>query len=113
MGCSVEIGPGQDPEARSSAWRGLADLSVAPYLPVNRSRPRIVTDLVVLASCRPTPPTRPTSLLAAFADGALDPIDFPVAPALKAIPNALKRANLQASDIALWEINEVGVARVA
>lgn len=42
----------------------------------------------------------------AFADGALDPIDFPVAPALKAIPNALKKANLAASDIALWEINE-------
>merc|ERR1712093_246403 len=37
---------------------------------------------------------------------AVDPMDFPVAPALKAIPNALKKANLQASDIALWEINE-------
>ena len=42
----------------------------------------------------------------AFADGALDPIDFPVAPALKAIPNALKKAGMQASDIALWEVNE-------
>ena len=35
------------------------------------------------------------------------PIDFPVAPALKAIPNVLKKAGLQVSDIALWEINEV------
>lgn len=44
---------------------------------------------------------------AAFADGAVDPIDFPVAPALKAIPNALKKAGLEAKDIARWEINEV------
>lgn len=36
----------------------------------------------------------------------MDPIDFPVAPALKAIPNALKKAGMQASDIALWEVNE-------
>lgn len=49
---------------------------------------------------------KPLARIIAFADGALDPIDFPVAPALKAIPNALKRAGLQASDIARWEINE-------
>merc|ERR1712029_232684 len=49
---------------------------------------------------------KPLAKIIAFADGAVDPIDFPVAPALKAIPNALKKANLQASDIALWEINE-------
>jgi acetyl-CoA C-acetyltransferase len=47
------------------------------------------------------------SIPTAFADGALDPIDFPVAPALKAIPNALKKAGLEAKDIARWEINEV------
>lgn len=44
----------------------------------------------------------------AFADGALAPVDFPVAPALKAIPAALKKAGLEAKDIARWEINEVG-----
>lgn len=43
----------------------------------------------------------------AFADGAVDPIDFPVAPALKAIPAALKKAGLEAKDISRWEINEV------
>lgn len=48
-----------------------------------------------------------TRLLTAFADGAVDPIDFPVAPALKAIPAALKKAGLEAKDIARWEINEV------
>ena len=47
----------------------------------------------------------------AFADGAVAPIDFPVAPALKAIPNALKKAGLQASDIARWEVNEVSKPR--
>jgi len=49
---------------------------------------------------------KPIARIIAFADGALDPIDFPVAPALKAIPNALKKAGMQASDIALWEVNE-------
>lgn len=45
--------------------------------------------------------------ITAFADGAVDPIDFPVAPALKAIPAALKKAGLEAKDISRWEINEV------
>ncbi|KAL7008931.1 Acetyl-CoA acetyltransferase, mitochondrial [Cystobasidiomycetes sp. EMM_F5] len=49
---------------------------------------------------------KPLAKIIAFADGAVAPIDFPVAPALKAIPNALEKAGLQASDIALWEINE-------
>lgn len=39
------------------------------------------------------------------ADAAVDPMDFPVAPA-KAVPLALKRAGLSVSDISAWEINE-------
>lgn len=45
------------------------------------------------------------------ADAAVDPIDFPVAPA-KAIPIALKRAGLKVEDIAHWEINEAFAAVV-
>ena len=43
--------------------------------------------------------------VAAFADAATRPMDFPVAPAL-AIPQVLRRAGLGVEDIALWEINE-------
>jgi len=43
--------------------------------------------------------------VAAFADAATDPMDFPIAPAL-AIPRALKHAGIGVEDIALWEINE-------
>ncbi len=39
------------------------------------------------------------------ADAAVDPVDFPVAPA-KAVPLALERAGLQKEDIAVWEFNE-------
>lgn len=39
------------------------------------------------------------------ADAALDPMDFPIAPAA-AVPIALARAGLGAEDIAHWEINE-------
>jgi len=49
--------------------------------------------------------------IVATADAAMDPIDFPVAPA-KAIPVALKRAGLEAKDIAAWEINEAFAAVV-
>jgi acetyl-CoA C-acetyltransferase len=45
------------------------------------------------------------TLLAAFADAACAPIDFPIAPAY-AIPAALKRAGLEIKDIARFEINE-------
>lgn len=40
-----------------------------------------------------------------YADAALSPIDFTVAPA-KAIPLALKKAGLTKDDISKWEINE-------
>lgn len=42
-------------------------------------------------------------------DAAVDPVDFPVAPA-KAVPIALERAGLKASDIAIWEFNEAFAA---
>lgn len=42
-------------------------------------------------------------------DAAIDPVDFPVAPA-KAVPIALERAGLKASDIAIWEFNEAFAA---
>ena len=41
----------------------------------------------------------------AFADAAIEPINFPIAPTV-ALPIALKRANLKPEDISLWEINE-------
>jgi len=43
------------------------------------------------------------------ADAALDPVDFPVAPA-KAVPLALERAGLTKDDIAVWEFNEAFAA---
>jgi acetyl-CoA C-acetyltransferase len=43
--------------------------------------------------------------LVAYADAAVAPIDFPLAPTI-ALPIALERAGLKTSDIALWEINE-------
>jgi len=45
------------------------------------------------------------SCVAAFADAATKPIDFPMAPSL-AIPKAMKLAGVGVDDIALWEINE-------
>ena len=42
-------------------------------------------------------------------DGAVDPVDFPVAPA-KAVPIALERAGLKKEDIAIWEFNEAFAA---
>ena len=46
-----------------------------------------------------------------YADAALEPVDFPVAPA-SAVPVALKRAGLETKDIAHWEINEAFAAVV-
>jgi len=47
----------------------------------------------------------PLGRVVAYADAAVDPIDFTTAPSV-AIPIALKRANLTIQDIDLWEINE-------
>lgn len=53
--------------------------------------------------------SRVLSRIVSYADAAVDPIDFPVAPA-KAIPLALKRAGLEKSQVAMWEINEAFAA---
>lgn len=43
------------------------------------------------------------------ADAAIDPIDFPVAPA-EAVPIALKRAGITKDQVAIWEFNEAFAA---
>ena len=43
------------------------------------------------------------------ADAAVDPIEFPVAPA-KAVPIALERAGISKEDVAVWEFNEAFAA---
>ncbi|XP_041088733.1 acetyl-CoA acetyltransferase, mitochondrial [Polyodon spathula] len=47
----------------------------------------------------------PLAKIIAFADAAVDPIDFPIAPAF-AVPKILKAAGMKMEDIAMWEINE-------
>lgn len=47
--------------------------------------------------------------IVASADAAVDPIDFPVAPA-KAVPIALERAGIKKEDVAVWEFNEAFAA---
>ncbi|XP_040832823.1 acetyl-CoA acetyltransferase, mitochondrial isoform X2 [Ochotona curzoniae] len=48
---------------------------------------------------------KPLARIAAFADAAVEPIDFPVAPAY-AVPKVLQVAGLKKEDIAMWEVNE-------
>jgi acetyl-CoA C-acetyltransferase len=45
----------------------------------------------------------------AYADAAVDPIDFPVAPA-KVVPIVLEKAGLKKEDIKIWEFNEAFAA---
>ncbi|KAK5620384.1 hypothetical protein CRENBAI_024767 [Crenichthys baileyi] len=47
----------------------------------------------------------PLARIASFADAAVAPIDFPIAPAY-AVPKVLDAAGLKKEDIAMWEINE-------
>ncbi|KAK2757541.1 hypothetical protein FQN54_004510 [Arachnomyces sp. PD_36] len=47
--------------------------------------------------------------LVSSADAAMDPIDFPVAPA-KAVPIALERAGISKDQISVWEFNEAFAA---
>ncbi|XP_048853667.1 acetyl-CoA acetyltransferase, mitochondrial [Brienomyrus brachyistius] len=47
----------------------------------------------------------PLARIVAFADAAVAPIDFPIAPAY-AVPKILKASGLKKEDIAMWEINE-------
>ena len=48
---------------------------------------------------------KPLARIAAFADAAVEPIDFPVAPAY-AVPKVLTDAGLKKEDISMWEVNE-------
>ncbi|KAK2519058.1 Acat1 [Columba guinea] len=48
---------------------------------------------------------KPLARIVAFADAAVDPIDFPIAPA-HAVPKILSEAGIKKEDIAMWEINE-------
>lgn len=48
---------------------------------------------------------QPLARIVTFADGACEPIDFPIAP-IHAIRKALSGANLHESQISKWEINE-------
>ena len=52
---------------------------------------------------------RTLARIVSHADAALDPIDFPIAPA-KAVPIALERAGISKEDIAIWEFNEAFAA---
>ncbi|KAK0053527.1 acetyl-CoA acetyltransferase mitochondrial [Biomphalaria pfeifferi] len=48
---------------------------------------------------------KPLAKIVSFADAAIDPIDFPTAPAY-AVPKVLQQAGVKVEDVALWEINE-------
>jgi acetyl-CoA C-acetyltransferase len=58
---------------------------------------------------------KPIAKIVGYADAAIDPIDFPVAPAF-ALPKALSKSGLTKDQIAAWELNEafsvVGVANI-
>ena len=47
--------------------------------------------------------------IVSYADAAIDPIDFPVAPA-KVVPIALERAGITADQVKVWEFNEAFAA---
>jgi acetyl-CoA C-acetyltransferase len=47
--------------------------------------------------------------IVSYADAAVDPIDFPIAPS-KVVPIVLERAGLKKEDIAIWEFNEAFAA---
>jgi len=53
--------------------------------------------------------SRVLARIIAYGDAAVDPIDFPIAPA-KVVPLILERANLKIEDIAIWEFNEAFAA---
>lgn len=53
--------------------------------------------------------SRVLARIVASADAALDPVDFPVAPA-KAVPIALERAGITKDQVAVWEFNEAFAA---
>ena len=53
--------------------------------------------------------SRVLARIVSSADAAVDPVDFPVAPA-KAVPIALERAGIKKDDVAVWEFNEAFAA---
>ncbi len=53
--------------------------------------------------------SRVLARIVSSADAAVDPIDFPVAPA-KAVPIALERAGITKDQVAIWEFNEAFAA---
>ncbi|KAK4172151.1 Thiolase, N-terminal domain-containing protein [Triangularia setosa] len=53
--------------------------------------------------------SRVLARIVSSADAALDPIDFPIAPA-KAVPIALERAGITKDQVAVWEFNEAFAA---
>lgn len=55
--------------------------------------------------------SRVLARIVSYADAAVDPIDFPVAPA-KVVPLVLERAGLKQEDISIWEFNEAFAAVV-
>jgi len=53
--------------------------------------------------------SRVLARICSYADAAIDPVDFPVAPA-KAVPIALERAGISKDQVAVWEFNEAFAA---
>ncbi|KAF2436557.1 acetyl-CoA acetyltransferas-like protein [Tothia fuscella] len=53
--------------------------------------------------------SRVLARIVSYADAAVDPIDFPIAPS-KVVPMVLERAGLKKEDIAIWEFNEAFAA---
>lgn len=53
--------------------------------------------------------SRVLARIVSSADAAVDPVDFPVAPA-KAVPIALQRAGISQDEVAVWEFNEAFAA---
>jgi len=48
---------------------------------------------------------KPMARIVGFADAAIDPMDFPTAPAY-AVPKLLEQTGLKTDDVAMWEVNE-------
>nr|CAI5868988.1 unnamed protein product [Callosobruchus analis] len=48
---------------------------------------------------------KPLARVVGYQDGACEPVDFPVAPAV-AIPKLLEKTGVKKDEVALWEINE-------
>lgn len=53
--------------------------------------------------------SRVLARIVSSADAAVDPVDFPVAPA-KAVPIALERAGIKKEQVSIWEFNEAFAA---